>query len=352
MKKQNDSRITASSITFKQFLVMFGIILLICSNYHILYIRYLEIYNPNRELLTIVVVGLLIALSFLGTILMNLFKGSYFDKPIKVIADAARKVAEGDFDLSISHRRKDGKKDYIEVLIDDFNRMVEELRTIQTLKTNFIANVSHEIKTPLAVIQSYATVIQQSDLSNDERHEYGKAIIESSKKLTELVTNILKLNKLENQEITPIKETYALDEQIRECVLNYEEIWDKKGITFIGDDIDAVMVNYDKSLLELVWNNLISNAIKFTDSDGVIIITLKKHDEQAIVSIKDTGQGMSEETIAHMFDRFYQGDESHTTEGNGLGMALVKRVMALVDGDIYVESQINVGSTITVRLKI
>jgi signal transduction histidine kinase len=237
-------------------------------------------------------------------------------------------------------------------LIEDFNKMAEELGSTETLKTDFITNVSHEIKTPLSVIQSYAVAIQDDDLSAGERHEYGQTIVEASKKMTELVTNILKLNKLENQEILPAPEPYALDEQLRQCVLSYEELWDKKNITLVGDDINEVTVAQDKSLLELVWNNLISNAIKFTDEGGTIILTLKEENGDAVVSVKDTGCGMSEDIEAHIFDRFYQGDASHSAEGNGLGLALVKKVIALIGGEISVMSLPEKGTVFTVKLRI
>ena len=351
MKRKKDNRITASSISLKQFSVIFFAVLFTCSNYHIFYLRYLD-YQPERRItFPLEMFGLLLTVSLIGAFIIGIFKKAYFDKPVRTIADAAQKVASGDFSVRIPPHRKDGKKDHIEVLIEDFNTMTEELTTIETLKTDFITNVSHEIKTPLSVIQSYATAIQDDGLPAEERHEYGKTIVEASKKLTELVTNILKLNKLESQEILPLAEPYALDEQLRECVLSYEELWDKKNITLVGDDIEEVTVNYDKTLLELVWNNLISNAIKFSDEGGTITLTLKEENDRAVVQITDTGCGMSEETAAHIFDRFYQGDTSHSTEGNGLGLTLVKRVVTLIGGEISVKSHIGEGTIITVKLK-
>lgn len=352
MKQKKDRRITASAVSLKQFLVIFAAILFTCGNYHIIYITYLETQPDKQTTFPFVMFGVLLTVSLVGAFLVGIFKNVYFDKPTRTIANAAKKVTEGDSSVRIPPHRKDGKKDHIEVLIEDFNTMAEELTTIETLKTDFIANVSHEIKTPLSVIQSYATAIQDDRLSSEDRHDYGKTIVEASKRLTELVTNILKLNKLENGEILPVSEPYALDEQLRECVLNYEELWDKKNITLVGEDIEEVIVNHDRTFLELVWNNLISNAIKFTEQGGRVTLTLKKENGCAVVQIKDTGCGMNEETAAHVFDRFYQGDTSHSTEGNGLGLALVKKVIALTHGEISVKSRINEGSTITVKLKI
>lgn len=352
MNLKKDKRITASSVSLKQFFAIFGIMLFAFSNYHIIYLRYLEERTSTHAGSPGIMLGLLSAVSLIGTLLLSIFKKVYFDRPIRMIAEAAKKVAEGDFSVRIPSYRKDGKKDHVEVLIEDFNTMAVELSSIETLKTDFIVNVSHEIKSPLAVIQTYAAVMQDDDLSTEERHEYGKTIVEASKKLAELVTNILKLNKLENQEILPVSQTYALDEQLRECVLNFEELWDKKNIILAGEEIEEVSVTCDRTLLELVWNNLISNAIKFTDDGDMITLTLRKENGCAVVTISDTGCGMSEETAAHIFDRFYQGDTSHSTEGNGLGLALVKKVMVLVDGEITVKSQINEGTTFTVKLNI
>jgi signal transduction histidine kinase len=350
--KKKNRRITASSVSVKQFLAIFAAVLFVCANYHIIYITYWESEPGKQAALPGVMFGLLLIVSLVGAFLIGLIKKIYFDRPVQTIADAAGKVANGDFSIRIPSHRKDHKKDHIELLIDDFNKMTEELGSTETLKTDFITNVSHEIKTPLSVIQSYATAIQDDGISEEERHEYGKTIVEASKKLTELVTNILKLNKLENQEILPVSEPYALGEQLRERVLAYEELWDKKNITLVGDDIDEVTVTRDKSLLELVFNNLISNAIKFTDEGGTITLTLKEENGYAVVSVKDTGCGMSEETAAHIFDRFYQGDTSHSAEGNGLGLALVKKVIALIGGEISVISRPGEGSSFTVRLLI
>jgi signal transduction histidine kinase len=352
MRHQADSRITKSSFSWKEFLIIFAAILFTCGNYHIIYIQYLENQPDGQTTFPAMVLGVLLMTSLIGAFLISIFKRIYFDKPVRTISEAAQKVAGGDFSVRIPSRRRDGKKDEIEVLIEDFNTMAEELSTIETLKTDFVTNVSHEIKTPLAVIQSYATAIQDEGLTLEERRENGKTIVEASRKLSELTANILKLNKLENQEIVPLSEPYALDEQLRECVLDYEELWDKKNIAFVGDAIGEVTVTYDRALLELVWHNLISNAIKFTDVGGTITLTLKEANGFAVVSITDTGCGMSEDTAAHSFDRFYQGDTSHSSEGNGLGLALVKKVLTLIDGGIAIKSRIGEGTTATVTLKI
>jgi signal transduction histidine kinase len=191
--------------------------------------------------------------------------------------------------------------------------MAQELQSIETLKTDFIANVSHEIKTPLAVIQSYATSLQNTALTNDERNDYIKSIIEATQKLSTLVSNILKLNKLENQEILPEAHTFDLSEQIRRCAVMYEELWEYKNIVFDAE-LEEVAVCYDENMLEIIWNNLISNAVKFTKPHGSIFIKLKSKNDNAYISISNTGCGMDEETQKRIFDKFYQGDTSHSQE--------------------------------------
>jgi signal transduction histidine kinase len=337
-----DKRITASRFSLKQFGLIFLLVLFTCANYHIIYINGIG----GRTNTIIHAIILLVGLSLVGAFLIGLFKYLYFDKPIRTVASAAQKVANGDFNVNVPYNRKDGKKDEITVLIEDFNKMTNELSSIETLKTDFVSNVSHEIKTPLSIIQNYTVALQDDRLSKKERTEYCKTIIEASKRLTELITNILKLDKLENQKIMPKSELYSLDEQLRECVLNFENLLESKNITVICDNIEPLKANYDKSLLELVWNNLISNAIKFTDKNGTITISLKNR----AVTIQDTGCGMNDETVKHIFDKFYQGDTSHSTEGNGLGLTLVKKIIDIYNCGITVQSEMGKGTTFLIKL--
>jgi signal transduction histidine kinase len=198
-------------------------------------------------------------------------------------------------------------------------------------------------------MQNYATLLQTPDLPEEKRIEYGRAIADASRRLSELITNILRLNKLENQMIFPDAVSYNLGEQLRECVLSVEELWEQKQLE-LDIDIDDVMLEADEELLTLVWNNLISNAIKFTQPGGTIGVTVKENEYWAIVTVRDTGCGMTAETGRHIFEKFYQGDSSHSSQGNGLGLALVKRVIDIMNGEISVESAPGVGSVFTVRL--
>jgi signal transduction histidine kinase len=201
------------------------------------------------------------------------------------------------------------------------------------------------------VIQGYAEALQNDALGNKERTEYAKAIVGATKKLAALVTNILKLNKLENQEILPTRTRFNLGEQIRLCALGFEDLWERKNIGFTAD-LEDTMVWYDEDMLKIVWNNLISNAVKFTNPGGLITMSLKGAGDFVIITITDTGCGMDAENQKHIFDKFYQGDTSHSGEGNGLGLALVKRVIEIAGGEIAVESQAGKGTSFTVRLSI
>ena len=200
-------------------------------------------------------------------------------------------------------------------------------------------------------MQNYATLLSSADLTEEKRLEYAKAIGDASRRLADMMTNILKLNRLENQQIYPNPTTFDLGEQLCECLLQYENVWERRGIEIETDIAEGVMLLTDAELLSLVWNNLFSNAFKFTDEGGKVALTLTVDDTHAIVKISDTGCGMSAEVGAHIFEKFYQGDTSHATAGNGLGLALVKRVIDIVEGDIGVESVLGKGTTFTVRIR-
>lgn len=211
--------------------------------------------------------------------------------------------------------------------------------------------MSHELKTPLAVIQNYGTMLQLPGLSEEKRMEYAKAVTGASRRLANLITNILKLNKLENQQIYPAVDTYDLGEQLCECLLSFESAWEDKDLEIETDVEEEVMVDTDAHLLSLVWNNLFSNAVKFTEPYGKVSLSMKSEGEFAVVKVSDTGCGIPSEVGKHIFEKFYQGDTSHATQGNGLGLALVKRVMDIIGGDISVSSKVGKGSTFTVRIR-
>ena len=273
-----------------------------------------------------------------------------YDIPVQRLAKAAQQVAEGDFSIYVPTMHTAENKDYLDRLIDDFNKMVAELGSMETLKTDFFANVSHEFKTPLAGIQNNAMLLQRKNISEKEQWECADAIVESTRRLSDLISNMLKLNKLEKQTIVPKAEPYDLCEQLCECVIQFDGIMEKKEIEFEADLEDQAVIAADESLMELVWNNLLSNAIKFTPDGGSIVLHQHTDADGIIVSVSDTGCGMDSETQKKIFEKFYQGDTSHATEGNGLGLALVLRVLHLLDCQIAVQSELGKGSVFTVYI--
>ena len=229
--------------------------------------------------------------------------------------------------------------------------MVRELKKNEIFKSDFISNVSHEFKTPLSTIQGYATLLQSPDLTLDERNIYTSYIIEACQKLTTLTSNILKLSKIDNQEIKINYHSYRLDEQIREVILSYEKQWTEKNID-LDIELDELYINSDEDMLNQVWANLIGNAIKFSNQNGIIKIRLTKKEGCVEFVIEDNGIGMSQETMEHIYDKFYQGDNSHSKEGNGLGLSLVKKILDLIGGEIEVSSKLDQGTCFIVNIKV
>jgi len=273
------------------------------------------------------------------------------DRPVKQIMTALDQVMQGDFTVRIAPVKEFAGETGFNEIIKAINKMTAELQGTQTLRTDFIANVSHELKTPLAVMGNYATMLQQPGISGEDRVEYAKAISHSSRRLAALITNILKLNKLENQQIFPRHEEYDLSAQLCEALLQFEDAWEQKKLNIETDMEDNVRIRSDAELLSLVWNNLISNAVKFTPEGGTVGVSLNSDENHVAVSVRDTGCGISPEIGKHIFEKFYQGDTSHATQGNGLGLALVKRVVDILHGEISVQSTPGQGSTFTVRIE-
>lgn len=283
------------------------------------------------------------------TLAMGIGRKFRVEKPVKSILTATQKIRQGDFSTRISERKVRFKNEFDEI-IENLNTMAAELSGVETLRMDFISNVSHELKTPLSVIQNYATILQDTNLSAENRIEYASKITEASRHLTSLITNILKLNKLENQQIFPEKTEFDLSEQLTESLLEFESVWEEKEINIETQIDDGIKVFSDPELLSLVWHNLFSNAFKFTPKGGTVGVKLLSESGKITVTVSDTGIGMGEETKSHIFEKFYQGDTSHATKGNGLGLALVKRVCDIMGASISVESEIGKGSVFTVEL--
>lgn len=348
-----------------RFLIFFMLIAFVVTCNFLLFMNFMEIEESRvRDAAPITFINVLL-LTLIFCSIDTYRRRRMISKPVKRIQNGIDRVIKGDFTTRIDPIYGVDSDNEFDQIIAGLNKMIEELSGVETLRTDFIANVSHELKTPLAVMQNYGTLLQNPDLTEEQRMEYGKAITEQTRRLSNLVMNILKLNKLENQQIYPNVEKYDLGEQLCECMLEFESVWEEKDIEIDTDIEEGVHIEADKELLSLVWNNLISNALKFTEPGGLVKLSLhmgsdvdtdtRKADEvnnAVYVTVKDTGCGMSPETGMNIFKKFYQGDTSHATKGNGLGLALVKRVIDICGGEISVSSQLGEGSTFTVKLKI
>jgi len=272
------------------------------------------------------------------------------DRPINRITEGLQKITAGRFDTVIEPIEYLSDENGYNVIISEINRMSAELAGVETLRTDFISNVSHEMKTPLAVMQNYAALLKSPQLAEADRLEYAQSISDASKRLAALITNILKLNKLENQQIFPESKPYDLSEQICGCLLEFESQWEKKNIEIDTDIDDDIIISADSELMSLVWSNLFSNALKFTDEGGKVSVSAKKINGAVTVAVSDTGCGMDADTGKHIFEKFYQGDTSHAVRGNGLGLALVKRVIDITGSEITVASEVGRGSTFTIKI--
>lgn len=281
----------------------------------------------------------------LGTIL-SLIVGKGIIHTIIEINEATKEIANGNYNIRLNENNRTTE---FHEIAHNFNIMTRQLSNTEILRNDFMENVSHEIKTPLATIEGYASLLQNKNLSTEKKADYIHKIIFNTKRLSTLTGNILLLSQLENQEVGIQKEKYELDEQIRMSILTLETEWSKKNIEF---DIEFEELIYygNKELLDLVWYNIILNAIKYSKSNTIISIKLVNHKHFIQVSISDQGCGMNEETIHRIFEKFYQFDNSRATNGNGLGLSLTKRIIDMHSGSICVHSKIDNGSTFIVEL--
>ena len=298
--------------------------------------------NPLSPIFFLLIMSVLI-----GTVI-SIFVSKIILRPITTFTNAVEMVSQGDFSIRLEETSNILE---LQSLIHNFNSMVHELEGIETLRSDFIANVSHEFKTPIASIEGYATLLQDNCLTESERQEYCGMIIDSTKQLGSLTGNILLLSKLENQNVIAKPQKFRLDEQIRQAILLLEAKWTVKNID-LEIHLDKLTYLGNESLLMQVWINLIDNAIKFTPDNGTIRIILKESGSNILFQIEDSGCGISQEVMKHIFDKFYQGDTSRKMEGNGLGLALAKEILAFCGGTISVESEVGYGTTFKVILQL
>lgn len=299
-----------------------------------------DVYNDSLSLLIAVLIcaGLTAGLT------------SYFNRwflsPIRKLGKAMRNVAQGDFKIQLPTRSK--IRD-IEEINENFNLMVRALDATEVLQSDFVSNVSHEFKTPITAIEGYATLLQETPDISSEQQEYVDKILLNTQRLSGLIGNVLLLSKIENQAISSSGHTYQLDEQIRKVIMFYEHQWSEKELE-LDVEMDDVLYTGDQSLMFHVWSNLISNAIKFNTHGGLLRLQLHRKNGRIEFIVEDDGPGIPPEHREHIFDKFYQGDNSHKQEGNGLGLALVKRILNVCGGEIRVENRPEGGSRFTVLL--
>ena len=288
-----------------------------------------------------------IASIFIGTTFAH-FIGKKSIRFFASISEASKKVAKGDFNVQIDENMKVKE---LREMSHNFNLMIRELAGMEMFRNDFISNVSHEFKTPLSVIEGYTTLLQTPNLPEDKKQFYISKILYNTNRLSELTGHILLLSRLENQNISIPKSTFSLDEQIRQIILLFERDWTEKNIDL---DINLEEINYlgNEELLAQVWQNIIGNALKFTNPNGKIKVFMESNDKYIVIDIIDNGIGIDEATQARIFEKFYQGDKSHTIKGNGLGLALSKQIIELHNGFISVSSQKDKGSKFTISLPV
>ena len=288
----------------------------------------------------------LIFVCLLIGILITSQLSKFFFNPIKKLRKAMDKVADGDFSVRLEERSS--SKEIMEIYTG-FNLMAHELSSTEILQTDFVSNVSHEFKTPISAIEGYSTLLQDGDNLDETQKAYVDKILLNTKRLSSLVGSILLLSRLENQQIPTNQSIYRLDEQIRQSIVGLESAWEAKNIEF---DVELERLEHlgNETMMRHVWDNLISNAVKFSPEGGLVRLTLTKKLRRIVFTIEDAGPGLTEEAQKHIFDKFYQADSSHKQEGNGLGLALVKRVLAIEKGEISVENRPEGGCRFTVTL--
>lgn len=335
------------SLYFKTSMIVFGVFILTTGLFDGIFflLRFLHImpYNEVPPLWSAVVT--ILVCNLLGAVAASVIS-AYFIKPVDEMTDALEQISKGDFDVHLKTDRGDA---HIRELKETINKTAEELGSIEVMRNDFINTISHEFKTPVSSIIGYAGRLKNENITKERQAEYADIIIEESRHLSNITTNILLLTKFENTEIITNKKLYSLDEQIRRCVSLLSQSWIDKGINMEGN-FSQVDFYGNEELVNLIWTNLIDNAIKHTDIGGSIFCSVDSNKSSVIVTVRDSGCGMSEETQKHIFDKFYQADESRKSGGNGLGLSIVKRLVDLCRGEITVKSELGKGTEFTVIL--
>ena len=286
-------------------------------------------------------------LGFLTLVLVPMITVLYRRRAREVVtlSEAIRKVAAGDYSTRITEY----KRAQIKPIYEDFNKMCAELESVKLLRNDFINSYSHEFKTPISSINGFASLVLEKDLPEEEQKKYLKIIVDESSRLSKLATSTILLSKLTSQSIVTDIEEYDLGEQLRECSVILSGKWLQKNMEF-DVSLDHVMYSGNKEMMQHLWINLLDNAVKYTPEGGKVTVSVSEENGYAIVKIADTGEGMSKDIQKHLFDPYFQGDSSHSRQGLGLGLSIVKRIVELCKGTITVRSKVGEGSIFTVIL--
>ncbi|MEL7649157.1 MAG: HAMP domain-containing sensor histidine kinase [Sedimentibacter sp.] len=346
MKKMRFNRIgltiAFSFLTFSIFLITSAIISFIV----LLSVKMglIDVTQPHNRIF-FMIIPLLFSVA-IGT-MVSFITGPVFLKPIRKIIDATNKLARGDFSVRLNIT----KPPELVELSDSFNQMAEELGGIEVLRSDFVNNFSHEFKTPIVSIKGFAEMLKHDDLTQEERDEYLDIIIDESVRLASLATNVLYMSKIETQSILTERNDFNAGEHLRQCILILEAKFSKKNVE-INADIQDFNMRGNKEMLSQVWVNLLDNAIKFSDEGGTVEVVLRQEANEAVALIMDNGCGIDENSKNHIFDKFYQADKSHATSGNGIGLAVAKKIVDLHGGTITFESEPDRGTVFCVRLPV
>lgn len=324
----------------------FGIVYLFAFNFIKSTILNISLNYTNEQLkqILLLIIITLIICAIIGSTLMY-FATKFISKPIKYVSNSTKEVSKGNFNGFIDY----DSDDEIGVLAKNFNLMTSELKNMEYLRKDFISNVSHEFKTPIASIHGFVEMIKDKNLPEGKRDEYIDIIIEETERLSHLSSNMLKISRLDNQSIPNKIVTFSLDEQIRKIILLLENKWSEKNLE-LDINLEKIIFKGDEELIQQIWINLIENSIKFSEQRGVLSVGLKNFEDNIVVKLSDTGIGISEENKKRVFERFYQGDASHSKEGNGLGLTIVKRIVEICNGRIEIESTLGKGATFIIVL--
>ena len=308
-------------------------------------LQYNHVFTGIKTSSSVVVLVSLLFCLVVATVLIYVVWPLMF-RPLDNVIKSMGKAAEGDFSGEVSTKRCHGD---VRTLVVSYNNMLSELSGIEMFREDFISNFSHELKTPIVSINGFAGQLLRDDLSDEKRREYEEMIVSETEKLTNMSSSVLLLTKLESQGMVSGQKWFPLDEQLRECLLRFQSEWERKNLE-LDLELEPVSCYGSPKMLEHIWNNLISNAVKFSYPGGELGLGCRSIPGAVEAYVCDSGPGMDDKTMKHIFEKFYQGDSAHASAGNGLGLSIVKRVVELSSGQIKIRSAPGIGSIFTVTL--